>query len=253
MRPDTVVVDTALAVPDSLPPPIGSDTLAVADSLAPPERLPSLPDPVGRTALPGVHVWERADLFRSGAVTLGELLARTPGVQALDIGYYAAPQALAGFAAGAGAGAVEVVLDGYPLDPLVGAAIDIARLPLVQLERVRLERRADRIRVELETVRPIDPRPYTVVEAQAGEPFDVATFRGLFVAPNFVRGPLAVAFERVGSDGVDGAEPADLTNMWLRWSFVSDSQGVQLEFLNSETGWSGELPFTGEQTRRDLV
>ncbi|MGH7482724.1 MAG: hypothetical protein ACRELV_11265, partial [Longimicrobiales bacterium] len=70
---------------------------------------------------------------------------------------------------------------------------------------------------------------------------------------NFVRGPLAVAFERVGSDCVDGAEPADLTNMWLRWSLVSDSQGVQLEFLNSETGWSGELPFTGEETRRDLI
>lgn len=249
--PDTVVVvDT---IPEGPPLEPGLDAEVAQDTvLVPPPVLVRLPGDSLRDARPGVWIWTRDELQLSGHITLTDLLEDVPGLLAFRSGYYGAAETLAGFAGGAGA--VEYTLDGVPLDPIEATALDLARTPIVSLARVRVERRPGRTRIELETLEPTRAEPLSVVEAQAGEPLDLTSFRGLFLAPDVIFGPFGVSFERMGSDGLDGSEPANITSGWLKWSALSSSgdQGLQLGYRFDAAERSDVYPFPGKETRSDL-
>ncbi|MBI4545004.1 MAG: hypothetical protein HY703_07415 [Gemmatimonadetes bacterium] len=230
-RPDTLPPrpDTAAApLPDTLPPPV--DTAAAATPpdtlLPPPAELQRFPEPVMAGWGDAVWEWDRAALLREATFSLNDLLERIPGVIPVRSGYLGQPESASAF--GTTGGRLEVVLDGYTLDPLQAAVLDLARLELVQLRRVRVERRMDLLRLELESLAPSDARSYTLIEAATGQP-SADLLRGLFLAPRLLGGPFAAALERLDSDGGRRREPATAFAGWLKWGLIGKRHGVQLE------------------------
>lgn len=236
--------DLAAQVPDSLPPPAGrrappntvpADTIP-ADTLGPPPPVLPAFDPLGPDGPErGVWEWDRLALLRLPDLSLLHLLERIPGVVPVRADIVGQPESAAVF--GATAGAIRYVLDGFELDPLVGPTLDPARLPLLALERVRIERRVTGATVYLETHAPDHPRPRTRVEAATGD-YGVNLFRGVFLGPSVLGGPLGLGFERLAASGVVRGESNHLAG-WAKWSWIRDSSGVQLEYRQSDMNRSG--------------
>lgn len=230
-----VLVGAAELPAQEIPPP--GDT-AAADTVPeapppPPPRLPSL-DPVGPTGWEfGVWEWDRRALLMLPDVSLLDLLQRVPGITPVRVGAAGQPEGAA--VLGAAAAGIRYILDGFELDPLTTPTFDPSRLSLLALERVRVERTVTGAVVRLETLSPTDPRPHSVVEAATGD-VGVNLFRGIFLAPSVLGGPLAGGFERLASDAAGGS---NRTVGWLKWTFVRDSAGIQLEYRQSETDRTG--------------
>lgn len=240
-------------LPDTLGRPAPSDTLTQdtvsADTLGPPP--PSLPalDPLGPVGWSrGVWEWDRLALRRLPDLSLLQLLERLPGVVPVRADIVNQAESAAIF--GAAAGAIRYVVDGFELDPLVSPTFDPSRLPLLGLERVRVERRVTGATVHIQTLSPDHPRVRTVVEAGTGD-FGVNLFRGVFLGPSVLGGPLGAGFERLASGGAIGGGSNHL-NGWAKWSWIQDSAGVQVEYRQSDMDRSG----VGEgltSLRRDWV
>jgi hypothetical protein len=140
--------------------------------------------------------WSRDQLFSSGALTLGELLGRVPGVTAYTSGWIATPHTnayLGHF------GRIRVFYDGIeldPLDPTVGrrspcpeerapcsaataAMHDFGSIPMWTVEEVVVERAADEVRVHLRSWRVDRTTPYTRVDVSTGD-LSTNSYRGFF-------------------------------------------------------------------------
>src|SRR5262245_42220903 len=176
---------------------------AQADSVPPPPII--VKHPTGSLASPGLGVWEwnSEDLLREGALSLTDLLQRIPSATPIRTGLYLQPEIAAPF--GQTRGRIEVLLDGIALDPLTEATVDLSRIELAQLRHVRVERRLDVTRIEISTLEPVDGRPVSRIEAGVGEP-NANLFRGMFLAPKFLIGPVGVAIERIDTDGYRSRE-----------------------------------------------
>lgn len=226
--------------PDTLARPAPADTLTQdtvpADTLGPPPAtLPEL-DPMGPVGWSrGVWEWDRLALRRLPDLSLLQLLERLPGVVPVRADIVNQAESAAIF--GASAGAIRYVLDGFELDPLVNATFDPSRLPLLALERVRVERRVTGAIVHLRTLSPDHPRARTVIEAGTGD-FGVNLFRGVFLGPRVLGGPLSAGFERLASGGAIGGGSNHLTG-WAKWSWIQDSAGVQVEYRQSDMDRTG--------------
>lgn len=247
LAPDTVVVADTLGIDTLAVPP--QDT--VAPDTAPPLPLVPLPDvPPDTGWAAGVWEWDRAALLASTALTLGDLLERVPSAVVYRSGFLGMPEGLS--LLGMNAGRVDVLLDGYVLDPLAAGALDLSRIELVTLERVRVVRRMDGARVELTSASPTSHRPYSRVEAATGY-FDTEIFRGLFLAPRFLFGPLGLGIERVETDGLRSREGANRLTLWGTWALTRERWGVQLEGRRSTLEREEGAPLAGELRRSDLV
>src|SRR5690606_30192480 len=155
-----------------------------------------------------------------GALTLLDLLERVPGVAGFRSGVFLQPAAAA--VAGGTAGRLRVEIDGVVLDPLLAPSSDLTAIALAEVDSVVIERRLDALVVRLHTIEPHDPLPVSRVEAGTGEP-NANLFRGLFMAPRFLFGPIAAAVERFDSDGAGRREPTDIFSGWLKWGWLSDA------------------------------
>ncbi|HEX7052020.1 MAG TPA: Plug domain-containing protein [Longimicrobiales bacterium] len=228
VRPDTLAPrpDSLGVPPDSLPP---RDSLA-ADTLPPVEVVVPFPRGGAPGWSVGVWEWDREALLATAAVTLADLLERIVGTTPIRSGFIGAPEAVGAW--GATAGRVDVVLDGFALDPLAGGSPDLSRIELIHLRRVRVERRLGGLRIELETLAPTEHEPYTMIEAGTGD-LDAQVFRGLFMAPRVLGSPLAVGIDRIDSDGLRGQEPADRFTAWLKYGIISGSTGLEFELRQS--------------------
>jgi len=198
--------DTVFAVPGAL----AVDTL-VADSLAAdsvvvfvPRNLAAPPYGVLPGWATGVWEWDREGLGSTRALTLLELLEEIPGVVPLRGGDYGQPSSASAF--GGGAGDLRVFLDGAELPPLDGGVVDLSRVGIAGLERVRVERGAGQLRVELHSIQFVDPRPLSYLEVGTGD-FDTNLFRGLFAHPDALGGTVTVALDRLDTGGPQGNEP----------------------------------------------
>ncbi|HSL71327.1 MAG TPA: Plug domain-containing protein [Longimicrobiales bacterium] len=228
----------------------GQDTTqVVADSLKPPPILAKHIRPFSATLGGTVREWTRDDLLLEGAMTLGDLLQQIPGITTLRSGLFLQPEAVA--ILGQSRGGLQIVLDGYELDPLTEAASDLSRIELVHLNHVRVERRLDLTRIELSTLEPTDGRAHSRIEAGVGEP-NVSLFRGVFLAPDFLIGPLGLAIERIDTDGYRG-EPADVFAGWAKWAFIRGETGIQAEYRQTGLNRSTGSPWPGESSRSDLI
>src|SRR5690606_15762545 len=93
---------------------------------------------------------------------------------------------------------------------------------------------------------------YSRVEAGIGEP-DANMFRGLFMAPHVIVGPVALGIERIDTDGLGGSEPANIFTGWGKWSWTNERRGVQLEMGRTTTQRQPDSPFPIEQMRQEIV
>ena len=154
-----------IVAPNPLPPDSQSvlDTATVrqrrdsvrADSV----RADTLRAPIARAEAPMLPEtgigwrWDRDAMFATGALNLGELLARVPGAIQFRPSWIHSPQTAAFLG---NPGAVRVFLDGIEmdaLDPRSGNVLDLTEVPIWTLEEVRVERGARELRVHLRTWR----------------------------------------------------------------------------------------------------
>lgn len=237
-------------LPDSLP-DAAVDTLT-ADSV-PARPLVMFPAmPLGATVgfAGGEWVWDREALLREAPITLTDLLDRVPGVAGLRAGVFVQPEAASAF--GGTAGRVEIEVDGFVLDPLAAASFDLSQIPLAQLREVRVQRRLGLLRIRLITEQPSTEQPYSRIEAGIGEPSG-NMFRGLFLVPHVIVGPLGLAIERVDTDGPARREPADVFSGWAKWAWTDGDRGAQLEFMQTTLRRDEESPWLADRVRRDVI
>lgn len=277
-----------LGAPDSILPPVvrpapadsflltdsilePDDTLAVGrevgDTLvsdtahaAPAAGLLALPRPHETGFAEGVWAWDRAALLRSPGLSVADLLERIPSLTRVRAGYYAQPELVVGPAALSGD--VEILLDGFPLDPLTGTTFDLSRIAVTDLEAVRIERRGGRLRIDLTMVdlapprEPTDSVPeggaYTRVQVATGD-LDTDGLAGAFAAPRFLIGPIIVAASRLNSDGVGRAQPGRSSSAWLRWGLLRDRWGVHAEYRRETIERSQGSSAPGESRRQDVT
>jgi hypothetical protein len=229
--PTPPVADTVAPLPaDSLArvPPAPRDTAAITDTLPSFHNLPALDEPMPAGWATGIWVWTHAELMESGANTLVELFDDVPGMVPLPAGDYGTPAAVSAF--GLGAGGVRVIRDGFELLPLEGGVVDLQRVGLGGIGRVRLRRDGGQVVVEMSSLDHDDSRPFSLVEAGTGD-LDNNLFRGTFTAPNALRGSLGLALERSDSRGSGPNETGSRTGTWLRYQLHrGDAAGLALDF-----------------------
>jgi hypothetical protein len=128
------------------------DSTALPDSLKPDSMEPLLP-PLGPPPGPQPAlrrlVFDDDFLRSSGALSLGEVLARVPGVYLVRSGWFGHPEVVA--YAGQGARAIELFWDGFPIEPLGldSAGFDLGRFDVGSLRRVEVEALPTVLRVYL--------------------------------------------------------------------------------------------------------
>lgn len=216
--PDTARPDTAgIVVPI---PPEARDTLG--PELGEPDEdtdttvtvMPAFPRPVPAGWSRGVWEWDREEILGTRALTLTELLAETPGVIPIRAGDYGQPRTVTSF--GLGAGRVRIFRDGFEVLPLEGSVVDLSRVSIAGVERVRVERHPGEIRIHLESLQLAEPRPWSLVEAGTGD-LDTNFFRGSFSHPRAFGGAIAVALDRIDTEGAGRREPGASQGVWARY------------------------------------
>jgi len=192
-RRDTVPgkVDTARA--RQVRAPQGADTIRVptpprADSMVRndsirlgvvplPKQQPrdSIKPPLARAEGPAIieigpaRIYDRAALFATGSLTLGDFLGRVPGLTEFTTGWLGAPTVVA---SAGDLKRIRIFLDGLELDPLDRRAQGTSpanELPIHALEEVRVERGADEVRVYARSWRVERTDPYTRADIGTGD------------------------------------------------------------------------------------
>ncbi|HEY0304009.1 MAG TPA: TonB-dependent receptor plug domain-containing protein, partial [Longimicrobiales bacterium] len=237
-----VPVDTARA--DTAQPPV------FQDSVRPIPQLARHYFPAALGLSDGVWEWDQQALLLEASTSLADLLERIPGILPVRTGLLVQPEGAAAF--GGTANRVEVLVDGYALDPLTESSVDIGKIELANVERVRIERRIGLIRIHIETLAPKDNRTYSRVEAGVSEP-EANMFRGVLLAPKLFVGPFGVAIARMDTDGLGRNEPGDQFAGWLKWSFIRGKSGFQVEYRRVSTDRDQEIPWPAEHSRDDLI
>ena len=240
---------------DTLPVPVDpaatEATEAVEADTTPPPQLPPMPAAAAEGWDAGVWVWDRTALLASGALTLADLLDRIPGVTRVRYGLAGMPEVASGL--GGNAGRIEVLLDGFALDPLGGPGLDLSRIQLAELESVRIRRGLGSLRVELTTLSAWERAAYSRVEAGTGD-HGTDLLRGLFLTPSFLGGSLGLAVERLATDGLGFREPAENFGVWAKWTLGGRGRGVQVEYRRASTSREARDAYGAfDGTRADLV
>lgn len=172
-RPDTVLIPVP-ARADSM---LRNDSLnrgvvplpraaISADTLRPPLARAAAPRPI---EIGPARSYDRAALFATGALTLGDLLSRTPGLTGFTTGWLGAPTVVASLG---DLRRVRLYLDGLELDPMDPRSRGVAPvndLPLSVLEDLRIERGVDEVRVYARTWRVDRTIPYTRADVATGD------------------------------------------------------------------------------------
>ncbi|MFQ5688703.1 MAG: hypothetical protein ACE5HQ_00335 [Gemmatimonadota bacterium] len=138
-----------------------------------PERLLA---PEGE-ALP-VFECNRTCLLDSSALSLLDLLLEAaPGLTPLRTGYFGGSHHV--LEGPFGPGSVLVFLDGNELPPLESGQVDLERISVVYLDRVRVFRRADGVVIDLASRRHDEPVAYARITGATGDP-NLQLLRAIF-------------------------------------------------------------------------
>ncbi|MEP7347472.1 MAG: hypothetical protein ABI877_19540 [Gemmatimonadaceae bacterium] len=184
-----VRADSARVVADTLPP----DSASVAAREATDRRLiaaakaraDTIKAPLARAENPPMvdiepsFDYDRNTLFSTGALNLGELLDRIPGVTVFRAGWIASPHVAATLGE---FGRVRVFQDGIEMDamdPRTGGVLDVSTLDMWQMEGARVERGANETRVYLRSWRSRSVTPETRVDISTGD-LETNAYRGYF-------------------------------------------------------------------------
>jgi hypothetical protein len=231
----------SVAVPIPLPPDSAKSDSAIArqrqDSILAAKlarrAADSVKTPLARSEVPPQpdigqrYRWNREDIFSSGALTLGELLGRIPGVTAFASGWVASPQTntyVGDFRR------IRLFYDGVELDPLdvrIGPMHDFAAIPMWTLEELVVERAAEELRVYMRSWRVNKTTPYTRVDVATGD-LSTNSYRGFF-GRRFSNGAaLQLAAQQYSTDDPRAGGDGDLLSIlgrlgWAKKQWSTDA------------------------------
>ncbi len=198
----------------------------------------------------GVWEWTQSDFELEATTSLLDFLQQLPGVLPVRTGWLVQPEAAA--VLGATANRLEVYLDGYQLDPITESSIDLSKIELVHVAKLRIERRLGLTRIFIRTNAAADTRAYSRVEAGIGQP-DANMFRGILLVPKLFFGPFGVAIDRKDTDGFFRNEPGDQFAGWAKWSYIRGKSGLQVQYRRVSTDRDDDVPWDAEHTRDDVI
>lgn len=171
-----------------VPPPASEVPIPVkpkTDSGPDTVKIDSIKAPIGRFADPALYEtgpqyeWNRAQLFASGSLNLGDLLDRIAGVTTFRSGWLATPQTAA---YAGGFRNVRVFYDGVEIDNLdsrTGGVLDLSSIQLWSLEHLSIERTGMELRVYMRSWRVENTDPNTRVDIATGNE-DTNLYRGFY-------------------------------------------------------------------------
>lgn len=214
-RADSLIRRDSVAGRDTVT-PTPRDTLKAPITTA---EAPVLADPSGS------FVWDRRDMFSTGALTVQDLLTRVPGVTTMRSGWIAQPM----FAAFLGdASRVRVFLDGLELielDPRAGRIWDLSQIPLWALDDIRIERGAGEIRIHMRSWRVDRTTPFTRTDVYTGDQ-STNLYRGLF-GRRYQHGEiLQLAGQQHGTDPGRNIQSSDQLAMLARVGIAREKWSV---------------------------
>ena len=210
-RRDTTLIsrDTTAASDSSRA--VVQDSATKRDTVAPPFTRSELPvsTDIGRP-----YRFTRAELYSSGAVTLGELLDRLPGPMTVRTGWLTDVQ-LTSY--GGGMGRVRVFIDGVELDAIDPTGAGVLNVGLLQLwpyEEAVLERAGDEVRVHLRSWREHKTEPLTRIDVLTGDR-EGNVFRGYFAKRWSNGAGLQAVFSNASTRDVRTTTGGDGSNLGL--------------------------------------
>jgi len=220
-RPDTARGPAADTTPGPAADTAASDTTKAVE--APP--FPAAVEPSDAALGVEVHSWDRTQILASSAESLlGFLEWELPGLTGLRVSYFGGPHlALDGVF---GPGFVQVVVDGRELDPLEGRTPDLTRIPLVQVDRLRVIRGADRLRIEVTTLSHGRGPAYSSIRGGTGRP-SLNLIQGAFA--NGWGSHLQLAGAGDFLDVTAGPTPANWTDGWAKVGWMPGGGRVGFE------------------------
>ena len=235
---------------DTLPGAKGDTTKVDTTAAAPTFPLHPLPPAHGFSD--GSWTFGPAELQYFHGLSLADLLDRIPGLVQTRSGGFGRAIGVSPYAAGGGR--FRVYLDGWELRPMASSIPDLQRIPMVNLQSVRIQRGLEEIRVDLTSLRLSDARPLAQIEGMDG---DLATraLRGLFTRPFGKRFLGEVALDVDQSEGARRRQKFRETSTLARLGYAfSPTWGVQAEYrvtkLISENTLTTAEPVVDENSDR---
>jgi hypothetical protein len=188
---------------------------------------PVLADPAGS------FVWDRRDVFSTGALTVQDLLERVPGLTTLRSGWISQPM-VASFMGDPGR--VRVFLDGLELielDPRSGRVWDLTQIPLWALDDIRVERGASEVRIHMRSWRVDRTTPFTRTDVYTGDQ-STNLYRGLF-GRRYEHGEvLQLAGQQFGTDPGRNIESSDQLSLLARFGMARKQWSADLFMLRGD-------------------
>jgi len=196
------------------------------------------------TDLGDAYAWGRDELAATGALTLGDLLDRVPGMSVIRGGWFGSPQV------GAMLGdlrRVRVIYDGVeldPIDPRNGGMLDLSTVQIWHLEEVRLERGASEVRVHLRSWRVRSVTPATRVDIGTGD-LETNGYRGYFGKRFASDLALQLAANQVGTRDNRGAGDADGLSLFGRLGWARGRISSDVSFIRTARDRTEQLAEEG--------
>ncbi|MEX2152864.1 MAG: Plug domain-containing protein [Gemmatimonadaceae bacterium] len=205
-------------------------TIPPKDSIKAPlaaAEAPVLADPNGS------FVWDRRDVFSTGALTVQDLLDRVPGVTGLRSGWISQPM-VAGFLGDPGR--VRIFLDGLELaelDPRMARLWDLTQIPLWALDDIQVERGPSEIRIHMRSWRVDRTTPFTRTDIYTGDQ-STNLYRGLF-GRRYPHGEvLQIAGQQFGTDPGRNIESSDQLGVLARIGLARNGWSVDAMLLRGD-------------------
>lgn len=200
-------------------------------------------------AIGGMQAWDRTALPATGALTLGELVDRIPGVTTYRAGWIAAPEMAA---LNGRFGRVRLFLDGVELDALnarLDGQHDLSVVDLFHLDDVTIEPSADEVRVHLRSWRVDNTTPRTRIDIHTGD-LQTNSYRG-FYGKRFQGGQvIQLAGDHYATTDRRTNESGDHTALWGRAGIARSRWSVDGSVLRSGRKFTeralGDAPAAGD-------
>jgi hypothetical protein len=240
-REDSLLRRDSLQRRDSLRALARRDTIKAPLTTA---EAPPLFDPTGS------FVWDRRDVFSTGALTVQDLLDRIPGVTGLRSSWIAQPM-IASFMGDPNR--VRVFLDGLELeelDPRMRGMWDLTQIPLWALDDIRVERAATEIRIHMRSWRVDRTTPYTRTDIYTGDQ-STNLYRGMF-GRRYPHGEaIQLAGQQFGTSPGRGVESSDQLGALARVGWAARGWSADAFLLRTDRSRGrvlGELQDTIPET-----
>lgn len=214
--------------------------------------------PIARAEVPRTlaigepYTWDRNHLPSTGALTLGELLDRVPGVTSYRAGWISAPEMAA---LNGRFGRVRIFLDGIELDPLsarLNGQHDLSLVDMWNLEDATVETGADEVRVHLRSWRVRSTTPVTRIDIHTGD-LQTNSYGG-FYGRRFSGGQvLQLGGNHYATTDRRTAEAGDHTSLWARLGIARGNWSADASLLRSGRKFTERLFEDDPQAAEDTL